>query len=85
MTKTCPHKNISRCPLYVESHNVRGLGCVDNIGNDCKVERGKSYNILVEKLVEVDALLVFQCQSAEIADIRREQRERNLRLNGIRQ
>lgn len=82
--KSCPHKDIRFCPLYVESHNGRCLGCVDDVGKDCKVARGASYDKLVEKLIETDALIVFKCQSAEAAELRREQRARNLKLNGIR-
>lgn len=40
----CPHawsgKNM-HCPLYIESHDVRGLGCVDDLARPCMVERGE--------------------------------------------
>jgi len=40
----CPHawsgKNM-HCPLYIESHETRKLGCVDDLARPCKVERGE--------------------------------------------
>ena len=37
----CPAgPDISRCPLYIESHVGRGLGCVDDIAMPCVVKRG---------------------------------------------
>lgn len=37
----CPASNIARCPLYIESHVGRGLGCVDDLMRPCKVKRGE--------------------------------------------
>ncbi len=38
----CPaHRDISRCPLYIESHVGRGLGCVDDMALPCLVKRGE--------------------------------------------
>lgn len=40
----CPFSrdhNIAHCPLYIESHVGRGLGCVDDMSQPCKVARGK--------------------------------------------
>jgi hypothetical protein len=38
----CPAgKDIARCPLYIESHVGRGLGCVDDLMRPCRVKRGE--------------------------------------------
>jgi hypothetical protein len=37
----CPFGDLAHCPLYIESHNANGLGCVDDMARDCKVERGE--------------------------------------------
>jgi hypothetical protein len=40
----CPFShdhNIAHCPLYIESHVGRGLGCVDDMSQPCLVARGK--------------------------------------------
>jgi hypothetical protein len=37
----CHLPDISRCPLYIESHVARGLGCVDDMMLPCMVERGE--------------------------------------------
>jgi hypothetical protein len=37
----CPLSEISTCPLYIESHNAAGLGCVDDMSKVCLVARGK--------------------------------------------
>lgn len=37
----CPYAgDIASCPLYIESHETRGLGCVDDLARPCKVKRG---------------------------------------------
>jgi hypothetical protein len=33
--------DMSHCPLYIESHNANGLGCVDDMSQPCLVARGK--------------------------------------------
>jgi hypothetical protein len=33
--------DISHCPLYIESHIGRGLGCVDDMSQPCLVSRRK--------------------------------------------
>lgn len=38
---TCPLPEISLCPLYIESHVARGLGCVDDLARPCMVARGE--------------------------------------------
>lgn len=80
----CPHPRIQYCPLYVESHNCRGLGCVDDVGKDCKVKRGKmQYQEGIKNLGAVDIKLVKTCRFYEEENNKQEQRNRNLRLNGI--
>jgi hypothetical protein len=40
----CPFShdhNIAHCPLYIESHVGRGLGCVNDMSQPCLVARGK--------------------------------------------
>lgn len=38
----CPvGDDISICPLYIESHNAQGLGCVDDMSRPCMVMRGE--------------------------------------------
>lgn len=37
----CPFGGIAHCPLYIESHNAGGLGCVDDMARKCRVERGE--------------------------------------------
>ena len=36
----CRFLDIALCPLYIESHIAEGLGCVDDLSQPCKVERG---------------------------------------------
>ena len=80
----CPHDKIQHCPLYVESHNCRGLGCVDDLAEPCKVKRGDmKYGPAVAALRAVDPQLVAQCEFAEDSEFRKAQHARNLQLNGI--
>jgi hypothetical protein len=80
----CPHDRIQHCPLYVESHNCRQLGCVDDVGKPCRVERGKmKYARAVASLRAVDPKLVAITEFNEKAHQSREQISRNMRLLGI--
>ena len=80
----CPHARVQHCPLYVESHNCRQLGCVDDIAKPCRVERGKTtYTKAVKALRAVDPRLVAICEFNENAYESREQISRNMRLLGI--
>lgn len=80
----CPHDRIQHCPLYVESHHCRGLGCVDDVGRPCGVERGKmDYTKAVANLRAADAKLVAIVEFNEQAHQSREQISRNMRLLGI--
>jgi hypothetical protein len=84
MTRSCPHERIQYCPLYVESHYARGLGCVDDPCGDCLVTRGKmDYAAQVEVVRAVDPRMIAQLAFAEQAAASREQRARNMRLAGI--
>lgn len=80
----CPHARISHCPLFVESHNTRQLGCVDRMDDDCQVVRGlMDYDEAVAKLEQVDPLVVAHCEYLERAFEKSQQRARNMRVNGI--
>lgn len=86
--ETCPHKRIEYCPLYVESHTGRGMGCVSGEEDGplavCRVGRGElRYEEAVAKLRAVDPHLVAQCEWNERAAAIREQRARNMRLAGV--
>lgn len=37
----CHLRDIARCPLYIESHTGSGLGCVDDMREPCRVDRGE--------------------------------------------
>lgn len=83
MTK-CPHSRIQFCPLYVESHNGRGLGCVDDVGKDCKVDRGiLKYQDMLWAVEIVEPKLPALCKFNEEIFQRTEQRARNMKLNGV--
>jgi hypothetical protein len=82
--RACPHERIQHCPLYVESHNVRGLGCVDDMEGPCRVERGEmKYAAAVARVRAIDPRLIAQCEWSESNAVRSEQRARNMRLAGI--
>lgn len=75
----CPHERIQYCPLYVESHNCREMGCVDDVGKSCEVERGKmDYANAKAALERVDFKLISDCGIAERQFERTEQRKRNM-------
>jgi hypothetical protein len=80
----CPHARIQHCPLYVESHNCRQLGCVDDLAKPCRVARGKMrYEKAVANLRAEDARLVAICEFNEKSHESREQISPNMRLLGI--
>lgn len=80
----CPHAHIQYCPLYVESHHARGMGCVDDVAKPCRVERDKmNYTGAIAALRVTDARLVARCEFAEMEMEHQEQRTRNMRLNGV--
>lgn len=48
----CPRETIAECPLYRASHDIRGLGCVDDLAEPCRVARGEiSYHDALERLI----------------------------------
>lgn len=55
--KTCPHPDISKCPLYVISHGASGYGCAGaGDGDFCEVELGtKSYEVELEAAIRARA------------------------------
>jgi hypothetical protein len=67
---TCPHANIVHCPLYIESHNGRGIGCSGGEADrPCLVKAGrKNYTAELSRLVTVDARLVAECAWHEDTD-----------------
>lgn len=87
MLKRCPHQNVANCPLYIAAHGVPGLGCddgmIDHAGGTCGVARAVSYERNVEMLRVKSPGLVEQCEWREQAARFNEQRNRNMRLNGI--
>lgn len=49
----CRFADIAECPLYIESHNGDGLGCVDDMAQPCLVERGKmDYDVACWKIAQ---------------------------------
>lgn len=60
---TCPHSysgQLRHCPLYLESHNTRGLGCIDDLARPCKVERGEMhFNKAYDALVGAHSVVQF--------------------------
>ena len=58
----CPFAGqIQFCPLYVESHNTRGLGCITDVGGKCTVEKGRHFEIMLGVLKTVDPGLIELC------------------------
>lgn len=56
----CGADAIHLCPLYIVSHEGRGLGCVDDMAQPCRVARGVvSYH---------DALLVLVASGLRLPD-----------------
>lgn len=83
----CPHRNIVFCPLYHAAHEVELLPftcCTGDIEAGCSVARGEErYAELVAKLSVADPRLVEILRFQEQAMAAREQRDRNLAVNGI--
>ena len=82
----CPHHAlIQHCPLYAAGHSGGRLGCVDDMAKPCRVARGlMDYADQVERVrVHGERGLVARCAFNEDAHRMREQRARNMRLNGV--
>lgn len=83
----CPHASIRFCPLYVAAHDgeISTLGCIA-VDDEfyCEVARGRwDYTAAVDRLYKRAPELVQACRRDEAHREAREQRQRNLRLNGI--
>lgn len=54
--RICPHEEIKDCPLYVASHDCRGLGCVTDDLMECEVTKGRmDYQRAVLRMQRWDA------------------------------
>lgn len=85
MRPGCPHADIRWCPLYHAAHEAWGLGCDDGkIGNGgCAAARGMDYAKTVWKIRVLHPGYVEQIEWREQAEAIQQQRDRNVRLNGI--
>ena len=83
--RECPHKNIVHCPLYVEAHNGRGMGCDDGGLADgfCGISRKLDYHHELGRLMAVDPQLVAQIQWEEKLASYEDQRKRNMRSAAV--
>ncbi len=82
----CPHANVVHCPLYAGAHVGGGPSCDDGHLDTqlCAVDRGViDYRTTVEALRAKHPRLVAECEFYEAAAQSKEQRDRNLRLNGV--
>lgn len=53
-THRCDVSAVHLCPLYIESHRGRGLGCVDDLAQPCRVSRGDaSYHALLSEVIRI--------------------------------
>jgi hypothetical protein len=84
---TCPHRNPRFCPLYVACHDplACGLGCDDGRMGEggCAADRGLDYDMAVARLHAARPRIVAVCEFNAAAQAGRDQRARNLRLNGV--
>lgn len=87
----CPHTEVRYCPLYHASHGHEldpSLGCTyGDFDRGCAVERGEiTYKRSVARLCKTAAGAQITAQLAwrESAAAAKAQRERNMRLAGIR-
>lgn len=84
--RKCPHADIRHCPLYEAMHIAGATSCDDGHlegWQGCAVDRGASYAALVGTLMASHPRIVAQNQWDEQLAVRRRQRDRNLRLNGV--
>lgn len=81
----CPHDNIVDCPLYHGMHVGGGPSCwSDRIPEGlCAVDLGANYDALVLALRIKHPMVVAECEWNAAIRARSEQRERNMRLNGV--
>lgn len=81
----CPHHDIRFCPLYHASHEGDGFGCDDGglADGHCAVARDLDYDMAVGKLRGAKPGYVERIEwNASLAESK-EQRARNMRVNGI--
>ncbi len=82
--RKCPHAKIQYCPLYVGMHIVDGPSCWHkNLEDGCAVDHGASYEDLVAAFFRAHPADFAEITLAERASESREQRQRNVRLNGL--
>lgn len=81
----CPHADIIHCPLAEAAHIAGAGGCDDGQLDQggCAVDRGQSYDEMVGRLTARHPRIVAQCRWNEQLAERRDQRTRNMRLNGV--
>lgn len=82
----CPHERIEHCPLYVAAHETDEFGCDDGRLGDhegCAVDRGLDYGQAVARLCKANREIVQECAERESLHMKIEQRNRNMRVNGI--
>lgn len=83
--RKCPHDRVEHCPLYVAAHEAGGFGCDDGRLQEggCAVDRGMDYGSAVARLCRANRELVQECAERESLWLKTEQRNRNMRVNGI--
>ncbi|MDE2098016.1 MAG: hypothetical protein KGL39_12255 [Patescibacteria group bacterium] len=83
----CPHEHIQHCPLYIGMHIAGGPSCWPKNGKleekGCAVDQGADYDKLVAKFAAAHPRDYAECQFMEAAHESKEQRRRNLVVNGI--
>ena len=69
---TCPHSysgQLWHCPLYIESHDTRQLGCIDDLARPCMVERGElRFDKAYDKLIGAHSVVQFARTIAALVD-----------------
>lgn len=83
--KGCPHADVRFCPLYHAAHEGWGLGCDDGKldAMACAASRKLNYAKAVSRLRVEHPGYVERIEWNQALEESRQQRERNIRLNGI--
>ena len=82
----CPHDLIQFCPLYAGMHIDNGPSCWpknNDLEKGCAVDQGASYATLLARFERAHPDIVKERAAAERHHHASEQRDRNLKLNGI--
>jgi hypothetical protein len=80
----CPHENIVDCPLYHGMHVAGAPSCVSrDLQDGCLVDQGADYDGLVMALRIAHPKVVAECEWNAAVRQAKEQRDRNMRVNGI--